>query len=673
MELSNIQVNIPEYPGEKYDKVIALAGNPNVGKSTVFNGLTGLRQHTGNWPGKTVSSAFGTFKGKDNKYLLVDTPGTYSLNANSADEEVARDYICFGNADAIIVVCDATCLERTLNIAIQVIETGKPVVVCLNLMDEAKRKGIKINVKLLEKALKVPVIPTSAKNKKTLSKLINAVDLAIKQNISSDFIINYPKEIENSVKEIQENLPEELSLNKRWFALQILKEENDFATGIGLDSYSDEIISAIQFEAANICKKVISYEKDLKKILDRKLDKILCSRLFGYPVMIALLLLIFYLTISGANIPSRALSSFFSKIEEFLHNFFMYLSAPKWFCGVIVHGMFRTLSSVVSVMLPPMAIFFPLFTLLEDLGYLPRVAYNLDNCFKKCNACGKQALTMCMGFGCNAVGVTGCRIISSERERILAILTNSFMPCNGRFPTLTALITIFFVGAGTFYSNIFSAGILTLLILLSVFATFIVTFILSKTIFKGTPSSFTLELPPYRKPQIASIIVRSVLDRTLFVLGRAAKVAAPAGIVIWALANIQINEISTLNYIADFFDPFGKIIGLDGVIIIAFILGLPANEIVVPIMVMAYLAQGTLSDSISILQMKEILISNGWSTLTALNVMIFMLFHWPCSTTLLTIKKETGSLKLTILAAILPTAIGVLLCILTTFFSTLIL
>ena len=325
-------------------------------------------------------------------------------------------------------------------------------------------------------------------------------------------------------------------------------------------------------------------------------------------------------------------------------------------------------------MLPPMAIFFPLFTLLEDFGYLPRIAFNLDKCFSKCKASGKQALTMCMGFGCNAVGVTGARIIDSPRERLIAILTNNFVPCNGRFPTIIAIITMFFAyETAGLQTSFISALILVLVILFGVFMTFITSKLLSGTVLKGMESSFTLELPPYRTPQFGKVIIRSIFDRTLFVLARAVIVAAPSGLIIWLFANIDINNISILNYCTEFLDPFARLIGLDGVILMAFILGIPANEIVVPIMLMTYLSQGSLTEINDLNIMKTLLIDNGWTIITAINMILFSLMHWPCATTCLTIRKETGSLKWTLLAIILPTVCGLTICFVFTQIANLIL
>lgn len=678
------------------DLVIALAGNPNVGKSTVFNGLTGMNQHTGNWPGKTVANAQGFCASRLHSYVMVDIPGTYSLMAHSAEEEVARNFICFGGADAVVVVCDATCLERNMNLVLQTLEITSNVIVCVNLMDEAKRKHIRIDTELISQRLGVPVVGTIARKKRSLDALLNALDSAAEADAARPPMrIEYAPAIEEAISLVQAQLHERLSgrMDSRWLSLKLLDADesllNEVRALLGEDilgnpdvilavekarklladngytdnALKDDIVSALLREAERVCLGAIVCEKDTYNGVDRKIDRVLTGKLSAYPVMLTLLILIFWLTIVGANYPSQLLSKLLFKGQDLLTALFRLIGAPEWLHGVFVLGMYRVLAWVVSVMLPPMAIFFPLFTLLEDSGYLPRIAYNLDSPFKRCCACGKQALTMCMGFGCNAAGIVGCRIIDSPRERLLAILTNNFVPCNGRFPTLIAIMTMFFIGtAGGAMESVLSAVMLSAVIVFSIGMTFAATKLLSKTVLKGTPSSFTLELPPYRKPQVGRVIVRSMLDRTLFVLGRAAAVAAPAGIVIWLAANIKIADISILNHCAAFLDPFAKLLGLDGVILIAFILGFPANEIVIPIIIMAYMAQGSLIDMGGIAQMKQLFIDNGWTWITAVSVMLFSLMHWPCSTTLLTIKKETGSLKWTALACLVPTLTGMLIC-----------
>lgn len=684
--------------GGKSDKVIALAGNPNVGKSTVFNGLTGLHQHTGNWVGKTVENARGYCKTKENDYVIVDIPGTYSLMAHSAEEEVARDFICFGEPDAVVVVCDATCLERNLNLVLQIIETGVQVIVCLNLMDEAKKKGIYIDTNTLSELLGVPVITTVARKKSSLKQLTKTLDSVTNTpQTRSALQVSYEEPIEQAVQELEPAITQLCGnkLNSRWMSLRLLGEEKAFISeiesylgipftkdtkfmtlvsdkrkqleekGITGAMWQNKIVEGIMCVAEDICKKTVRCEKAGYHIRDKKIDQFLTSRLTGYPVMALLLAIIFWLTITGANYPSALLSKALFGLQDQLTNLFMYVGAPDWLHDMLVLGVYRVLAWVVSVMLPPMAIFFPLFTLLEDVGYLPRMAYNLDKPFEKCHACGKQCMTMCMGLGCNAAGVTGCRIIDSKRERLIAILTNSFVPCNGRFPTLIAIITMFIIGAsGSFQASVLSALTLTGIILFGIFMTFVSSWLLSKTILKGMPSSFTLELPSYRMPQIGSVIVHSMLDRTLFVLGRAITVAAPAGLLIWLMANVDVNGISLLNHCSEFFDPFAKQLGMDGVILMAFILGIPANEIVMPIIIMAYLSQGTIVEMNNLAELKVLLTANGWTWVTAVCTMLFSLMHWPCATTLLTIRKEAGGVKWMVLAFLLPTVMGMVICFL---------
>ncbi len=677
-------------------KTIALAGNPNVGKSTVFNSLTGLKQHTGNWPGKTVVNARGYFNYNDDEFILIDLPGTYSLMANSIEEEIARDFICFGSPDATVVVVDATCLERNLNLVLQTIELTPKVILCVNLMDEAKRKGIVVDLDKLSKKLGVPVVGTTALKKQGLDNLMDSIQKVSNNDyIPSPIKITYDNVIEEAIKRVEQKLSPLLKnkLNTRWVALKLIDgEENllysiddylEFSlkenkllideihkarsflndNGINGTILKDKIVAKLVSIAENVANKVIFFTKENYNEFDRKLDHYLTSKAFGIPIMILLLGLVFWITISGANIPSELLAKGLFWIEDKLSDFFLWVKVPIWIHDVLVLGIYRTLAWVVSVMLPPMAIFFPLFTFLEDLGYLPRVAFNLDNYFKKSSACGKQALTMCMGFGCNAAGIIGCRIIDSPREQLIAIITNNFVPCNGRFPILIAVITMFFTGffIGPLQS-ILSTIILTSVIILGVLMTLFISKILSSTILKGIPSTFTLELPPYRRPQIGRIIITSLFNRTLFVLGRAVMVAAPAGLIIWIMANINVDNISILTHFANFLDPFAKLIGMDGYIIMAFILGFPANEIVIPIIIMSYMATGSMLELDNLFELKTLLIDNGWTWVTAVSVMLFTLFHWPCATTCLTIKKETQNLKWTLISFLTPTITGILVC-----------
>lgn len=684
-----------------YNYSVALAGNPNVGKSTIFNALTGMHQHTGNWPGKTVENASGICKYKNDNFLFVDLPGTYSLMSHSEEEEIARDFICFGKSNALLIVVDATCLERNLNLVYQALEITPNVVLCVNLLDEAKRKGININLELLSERLGIPVVGTIAKSKKTLKRLMQEIEnVCSKKTINKPIKLNYGVAIEESISILEPIinglLEQENKYLSRWISIKLIEGDKKIInsisqnlninvefknivdalekiyerlnkSNISKENFNDKVISEIFFNAEMLAKSVCSNSKENYNNFNMKADKILTSKRFGIPIMILFLGLIFWLTIVGANYPSELLSNFFAYIQEKILIFFNYINLPNWLTDLLVNGIYSTLTCVIAVMLPPMAIFFPLFTILEDLGYLPRIAFNLDKFFKKACASGKQALTMCMGFGCNAAGVVGTKIIDSPREKLIAILTNCFVPCNGRFPFLITIATIFFGGiSGGFSSSIVATIVVLLVIVLGVFMTLLVSKVLSKTILKGVPSSFTLELPPYRKPKILEVIVRSIFDKTIFVLGRAISIAAPAGLVIWLFANIQINEISILTYVANFFDPFGKLLGLDGYIITAFLLGLPANEIVLPIILMSYAKTGTLLHLENLADISQILLNNGWTLLTAINIMILSLLHFPCGTTLMTIKKETGSLKYTALSFIIPTFCGVILCMVTT-------
>ncbi|WP_313371032.1 ferrous iron transport protein B [Sedimentibacter sp.] len=667
--------------------VIALAGNPNTGKSTVFNYLTGLKQHTGNWPGKTVVSARGEYSYNDEEYIVVDLPGSYSLFTSSRDEEVSRDFICYGNYEAVVVVADATCLERNLNLAFQISEITNKVILCINLIDEAKKKNIVINKEDLEKELNIPIVLTAARNGIGMDELKNLIEkVTFKNEKGKPTIIKYDDYIESKINEVSPHLEDLNISNIRWTALRLLDSSSDIfsinkedhltvseankikkALNINTDNIKlREMISEHNYNYANELKQKYVTE-DTKKIKrDKKIDDIITSKVFGLPIMLLLLGLVFWITIQGANIPSQMLANLLFGLQDKLSALFVQGGVPMILHNILLDGIFRTLAWVVSVMLPPMAIFFPLFTFLEDLGYLPRIAFNLDHMFKKACAHGKQCLTMCMGFGCNAAGVIGCRIIDSPRERVIAILTNNFVPCNGRFPTIIVISSAFFaISSNAYVNSLIPSLFITLMVLFGIVVTLLVSYILSKTLLKGVPSTFTLELPPYRVPKIGRLLYTSIIDRTIFVLSRAIIVAAPAGAATWLLANIYIGDMSVLSHVAGFLNPLGKAIGLDGFILMAFIVGIPANEIVLPVLLMAYLSTGTLTDFDSIHFLKQVLIENGWTGLTAFNVMLFSLLHWPCTTTIWTIKKETGSIKWTLLSFLIPTTIAFSVCFIT--------
>lgn len=600
-------------------KNIALVGNPNVGKSTVFNGLTGLSQHTGNWPGKTVSLASGTYVHRGQTFSLIDLPGIYSLMASSPEEEVTIEYLNHQNPDAVVIVADATCMERNLNLALQVAETFDNVVLCVNLLDEAGKKGIKVDLDSLARRMNIPVVGVVARSKKNLDKLKDQI-LTSAQNP-----VNFSPITED---------------------------------------FSEERIRDFVNRAGELYKTCVRLERKDYNASDRTLDSIVTSKAFGYPIMLLLLALVFWITLQGANYISEFLHYFLFGMQNRLHILLTGLNTPALLIDLVVFGIYQTVAWVVSVMLPPMAIFFPLFTLLEDSGYLPRVAFNMDRCFRRVGAHGKQVLTMCMGFGCNACAVMNCRIIDSPRERLIAILTNNFVPCNGRFPTLIALISMFFVSQTMGpQKDALAVGLLLGIILLGVFFTLLLSKILSSTILKGLSSSFVLELPPYRRPQVGKVIVRSLLDRTIFVLGRAVVVAAPAGIIIWFLANTHTGDSTLLHTFTGALDPFARLFGLDGVILMAFILGFPANEIVVPIIIMTYMAAGSITE-LDTFQLKALLLDNGWNTTTALCTLLFCLLHFPCGTTCLTIRKETASWKWTAAAFAIPTLCGLIVCFL---------
>ena len=670
--------------------VIALAGNPNVGKSTVFNALTGLHQHTGNWSGKTVGTAEGRFRRGKKEIRLVDLPGAYSLTADSAEEEVARDFLCFEHPDAAVVICDACCLERNLIFAIQVAQIIPKTMLCVNMMDEARHRGIKIDLDALSKETGIPAVGVSAARYEGLDELEENMIKLVEGRLHTVFIpVRYPKAIENATESLAPVLARKYGIKAVFPVIKLIENEHGFVSaferrfgeiasdpeltgaigkaarimrdgGITKKNVSDRVAACAVLRAEEICLSAVDASEQKAVRRDGKIDSVLTGGIWGIPVMLLLFAGIFWITVSGANYPSQWIASGFAIAEEWLCKGLSAINAPPVLADIIVNGVWRVLSWVVSVMLPPMAIFFPLFALLEELGYLPRVAFNLDRSFKAAGACGKQALTMCMGLGCGAVGVTGARIIDSPRERLIAIITNCFVPCNGRFPAIIAIVSMFLT-SGSRFSSLISALIMTGAISLSVLMTLVVSRILSKTVLKGVPAGFTLELPPYRIPRIGKVILRSVLDRTLVVLGRAVVVALPAGIIIWACSNINIGQETVLKTVATAIDPFARLFGMDGNVLFGFILALPANEIALPIMAMGY-SGGALAEISSLETTAALFYANGFGTVNAICTLVFILFHWPCATTILTIWKETKSIKWTVLSVIVPLLTGLSLC-----------
>ena len=680
---------------------VALVGNPNVGKSTVFNTLTGLRQHTGNWAGVTVSCAFGSFSvtpEKDSSALnfsVVDLPGIYSFDVRSEEEAATKRFVENEMYDFLLLICDSTCPERGLCLLRQVTDIVKDrkteelpqFILCMNLWDEAARKGIQIDLALMEQELGIPVIPCCGRTKKGVQKLREALAKLCAEDCcgncsvtGNDDCCGYCSVAGNDDCCGYCSVAGNVDCRGNCSVADNAGCSDDKCGAVCHCCSCSRLPSA--FSPAELAGRSVTYTRKDHRKREERLDRLLTGPFTGMLLMCLMLTGIFWLTIVGANYPSELLWSLFFSIEKQLSDGLASLGAAPWFINMSISGVYRAVAWIVSVMLPPMAIFFPLFTLLEDLGYLPRAAFNMDGAFQRCHACGKQCLTMAMGLGCNAAGVTGCRIIDSPRERLIAILTNSLVPCNGRFPLLLTMISLMVgtsaigaattveaaaiesaaIGASAFFSSALRALLLTGFLLLGVFMTFAASWLLSHTLLKGVPSSFTLELPPYRRPQLGRIIVRSVFDRTLFVLFRAVSVAAPAGLLIWLLANISVNDVSLLLIISGFLEPFGRFIGLDGVILMAFILAFPANEIVLPIILMAYLQNTALVPMDDMSGLASLLAAHGWTLRTVICMSVFTLFHWPCSTTCLTIRKETGSLKWTVAAFLLPTAIGVLLC-----------
>ncbi len=690
-----------------YHYTIALAGNPNTGKSTVFNALTGLRQHTGNWPGKTVTRAEGSFSYHDQRYRIIDLPGTYSLLSTSEDEEVARDFILFGKPDVTVIVVDASRLERNLSLALQILEITDKAVLCLNLMDEARRHHITIDTRTLSRDLGIPVVATSARTKEGIADLLFAIEDVVsgKFQTKKQTYIDLPKENAEAIAELQSALSElnpDLP-NTRWLAMRLIEGDESVQKGVIAgtfsaennpekqarvlriadeyhkilgDTYRNDLVEAIYAEATKLINASVSTDFSARSFrIDRAIDRVVTHKIWGFPIMFLLLAGVLWITIIGANYPSQWLSDLFvGWLYPLLKDGANALHFPWWLSGFLIDGVYLATTWVISVMLPPMAIFFPLFTLLEDFGYLPRVAFNLDKLFRTAGAHGKQALTMSMGFGCNAAGVVATRIINSPREKLIAIITNNFSLCNGRWPTQILIATLFI---GALVPKQWSGTVAMLAVIgiavLGIVFSFLTSWLLSKTLLKGESSFFVLELPPYRPPRFFQTLYTSLIDRTLIVLWRAIVFAAPAGAVIWLICNLQIAQQPIALWLIQGLDPIGVFIGLNGVILLAYIVAIPANEIVIPTVLMLttmVLGQTAVGEGAGVLmeastsQVGVLLHAGGWTLLTAVNLMLFSLLHNPCSTTIYTIYKETHSKKWTLIATLLPVLYGIVVCFL---------
>ncbi|WP_425498129.1 ferrous iron transport protein B [Oceaniferula marina] len=710
---------------DESDFVVALAGNPNTGKTTVFNALTGLRMHTGNWPGKTISRAEGAFSYDSQRFKVVDLPGTYSLLSASPDEEVARGFLLFGQPDVTLIVVDATSLERNLNLALQVLQITRRAVICLNLMDEAKAHHIDIDVRNLARSLGVPVVPCSARSGEGIAELLRELSQMATRSEARPPLklkLNIPG-LAPSLREIEEALCQLFPdfQQSRWTALRLLEGDRqvvdavrtgdlaqlacfaadadrsepmdppettvqereailDMAHRLGWKlpkNLHDRITETIYGEAARIASQSVVHHGGSSRLLwQQRVDRWLTHPVTAFPVMAAVLAFVLWLTIAGANVPSQMLASLLvDNGHSLLSSWFDALGAPFWIKGLLVDGMYLATAWVISVMLPPMAIFFPCFTILEDLGFLPRVAFNLDRMFQKVGAHGKQALTMAMGLGCNAAGVVATRVIDSPRERLIAIITNNFSLCNGRWPTQILLASIF-IGAAvpSAWSSPVVVGSVLLVTVLGFGLTLLSSWMLARTVLRGEATSFSLELPPYRPPNILRTLYTSLIDRTLIVLWRAVVFAMPAGAAIWLVANLSIGGQPLAHWLIGFLDGPGELMGLTGVILLAYIVAIPANEIVIPtILMLSVLVSGQSDWGSGAGVMFEtgdegihsILVHAGWTMMTVVCLMLFSLCHNPCSTTIYTIYRETGSWKWTSVATFLPLIFGVVICVAT--------
>lgn len=646
-------------------KKILLCGNPNVGKSSIFNLLTISHEHTGNWTGKTVSVVSKKIKKKD--YILVDLPGIYSLSSLSEEENITKNVLLFDDYEKIIYVADACNLERNLNLLLQILEINKNIILCINMIDELDSKNIKIDFNRLSEILNIPVVTCSCKNKKGIDKLLSMLD----SSQESTYSYIYNECIENKIMELQNLVI--APFNERGIITKLLQKDTNIIDEIfkryntnifsdELKNYLNNLCDNITYEISikineisrEIYRKIVinNYKKEIKKF-----DIIFSSKIYAIPLILLIMFIIFYITIILSNYPSELLTLLFNKIENVLLYLSIKINIPNIIYEPIIFGIYRIVSFVISVMLPPLIIFFILFTYAEESGILPRIAFNFDKIFNKCNCHGKQSLTMCTGFGCNACAVAGARIIDSDRDKKIAILTNSFIPCNGRFPMIIALVSMFFVNIN---NKLLVSLYVTLFVLFGIIISLIVSLILSKTLLKGYPGFFILELPDYKRVNIKKVLKESINYKALSIIKKAILISAPSGLIIWLLTNININNLSLFNYLAKSLDYFSNIFGMDGIIFSSFILGFPANEIVLPIMLMGYLNNSNVTVINNLNIIKNILINNGWTMITATSVILFSIMHFPCATTLYTIKRELGT-KWAIYAFFIPLITGLII------------
>jgi ferrous iron transport protein B len=673
--------------------VVAMAGNPNVGKSAIFNALTGGRQHVGNWPGKTIERAEGVFYAGDSEIRLVDLPGTYSLAAQSPEEVIARDYILSEEPNVVVNIVDATSLERNLNLTLQILELTDRVVVALNLMDEVERQGWEIDAQALEADLGVPVIPTVATEAEGLPELVAAlVDVASGTRPTEPASVDYGVTVNGHVDDLQADL-EALGMadparatggRRRWLALRLLEDDPEIVQafkvgdlsacclGAGAASPSPEALQSVLRKAARlrestrpdarveIVRRRYEFAHDLvQPVMHRvrpasesrteQVDRFVTHRVWSWPMMLGILIIVLWITIEGANVFSAMLDSVVVWLAGWSRQLLLALDAPWWVTGSLVDGLIVGTGTVVAVMLPPMVIFFTAFNLLEDIGFLPRVAFNLDRLMRVVGSQGKHTLVAMMSFGCNVTGVLSCRIIENAKDRVVAVVTSPLILCNGRFGAGLALIILFFGDRALLVTLVY--------LTISVGAMLLATWLLNRFLFRQEPGGFVMELPPYRRPKWDQVVRRTLIHQVGHTMGRAVMIAAPATLIIWLLGNLPPNaafEQTPLGWLVRALAPLGVPFGLSGEMLTALLFTLPAKEIVVPSLAMTYGLQTTLADSQAVLDY----LVQSWTPLLAFSFLMFYMLYLPCLVTVWATWKETRSPKWTALSMLLPLAIA---------------